>query len=843
MVNAELVLVMTPQILLHNLSHCFIKIEFISLLIFDECHYAQLESNHPYAEIMKIFYKMDVAKLPRIFGMTASPKLGKGLPSTQVVQQRTHKLNYSKFVFFFPFFVSRGSLEGDTSIISSLSSTSQLSLASRKGGSIDGLEALLRAKVYSVEDKDELEKFVTSPKVNVYYYGSNENSNSSPHMIYTGKLEEIKHQCMLALRMNLVDPSILRSTKKLLQKLHCNLIFCLENLGLWGALQASYIFLKGDYYENTELVEAEESCTDGNLCNKYLHRAASVLATDCTGDGMEADLSCVDVLKEPYFSRKLLRLIGILSSFRIMSVESDEEVSLRYQCYTGNYCEEKLQPDMKCIIFVNRIITARSLSNILRNLKFLSSWKCGFLVGVHAGLVSRKSTNIILEKFRSGELNLLVATKVGEEGLDIQTCCLVIRFDLPETVASFIQSRGRARMPQSEYAFLVNRGNLRELNLIEHFKKDEAQMNEEISLRKSHTPITDFEEITYKVDNTGATISSILSISLLHRYCSQLPHDEYFNPKPQFFYYDDADGMVCNIILPANAPIHQIVSSPQPSTEAAKKDACLKACKALHEVGALTDYLLPEQDDKFDESTEELSDSDGSDDRTYRRFGLFMKEPLPEEAGKMKVDLCLARGRMVMTQLIPSGTTRFDKDEIAAAEMFQQMFLKIILDRHQFIPEYVSLENNDVYELSSSTFYLLLPVIQHVDDKISVDWTLVNRCLSSPIFRHPGIGRADETSQVKNYLHLANGQKSVHDVVNSLVYVPCKCTFFFISDILPEKSGYSLYNDSKSHVEHYTEIMSMLSSVSGGELMYSELKLLPCKKNLHQDHSKLLECT
>ncbi|KAK4391354.1 Dicer-like protein 4 [Sesamum angolense] len=564
------VLVMTPEILLHNLSHCIIKIEFISLLIFDECHYAQLESNHPYAEIMKIFYKMDVAKLPRIFGMTASPKLGKGCPA------KDSQLNYSKFVFFFPFIVSRGSLEGDTSIISSLSSTSQLSLASRKGGSIDGLEALLRAKVYSVEDKDELKKFVTSPKVNVYYYGSNENSNSSPHMIYTGKLEEIKHQCMLALRMNLVDPSILRSTKKLLQKLHCNLIFCLENLGLWGALQAIYgplatvfepatstrttgiahligkqllqatlfififqsetllqasnIFRKGDYYENTELVEAEESCTDGNLCNEYLHRAASVLATDCTGDGMEADLSCVDVLKEPYFSRKLLRLIGILSSFRIMSVESDEEVSLRYQ---GNYCEEKIplasllnmimfemgclcpcmlvfeMPDMKCIIFVNRIITARSLSNILRNLKFLSSWKCGFLVGVHAGLVSRKSTNIILEKFRSGEkdlwpnsgkallssfpidlfwqLNLLVATKVGEEGLDIQTCCLVIRFDLPETVASFIQSRGRARMPQSEYAFLVNRGNLRELNLIEHFKKDEAQMNEEISLRKSHT--------------------------------------------------------------------------------------------------------------------------------------------------------------------------------------------------------------------------------------------------------------------------------------------------------------------------------------------------------------------
>lgn len=71
---------------------------------------------------------------------------------------------------------------------------------------------------------------------------------------------------------------------------------------------------------------------------------------------------------------------------------------------TKVYFLHRLQPNTKCIIFVNRIVTARSLSHILRNLKFLSAWKCGFLVGVHAGLVSRGNTNIILEKFRSGEV-------------------------------------------------------------------------------------------------------------------------------------------------------------------------------------------------------------------------------------------------------------------------------------------------------------------------------------------------------------------------------------------------------------------------------------------------------
>lgn len=70
-------------------------------------------------------------------------------------------------------------------------------------------------------------------------------------------------------------------------------------------------------------------------------------------------------------------------------------------------------------------------------------------------------------------------------------------------------------------------GNEKELNLIKHFIKEEDQMNEEILSRKSQVTITDFEEEVYKVDTTGATISSASSVSLLHHYCSKLPHDEY----------------------------------------------------------------------------------------------------------------------------------------------------------------------------------------------------------------------------------------------------------------------------------------------------------------------------
>lgn len=62
---------------------------------------------------------------------------------------------------------------------------------------------------------------------------------------------------------------------------------------------------------------------------------------------------------------------------------------------------------------------------------------------------------------------------------------------------------------------------------------------------------------------------------------------------PIFFYTDDLDGTICRIILPPNSPIRQVDSLPCPSKDEAKRIACLKSCKELHKLGALTNYLLP----------------------------------------------------------------------------------------------------------------------------------------------------------------------------------------------------------------------------------------------------------
>jgi ERCC4-related helicase len=63
-----------------------------------------------------------------------------------------------------------------------------------------------------------------------------------------------------------------------------------------------------------------------------------------------------------------------------------------------------------------------------------------------------------LEKFRSGELDLIISTTVLEEGIDVPACNIVICFDEPSSLKSFVQRRGRARMKESKLVLMQKNG-------------------------------------------------------------------------------------------------------------------------------------------------------------------------------------------------------------------------------------------------------------------------------------------------------------------------------------------------------------------------------------------------
>lgn len=68
--NENDVLVLTAQILLNILTHAFISLHNINLLILDECHNAS--GGHPYNKILELFKSCQPAHHPHIMGLTAS---------------------------------------------------------------------------------------------------------------------------------------------------------------------------------------------------------------------------------------------------------------------------------------------------------------------------------------------------------------------------------------------------------------------------------------------------------------------------------------------------------------------------------------------------------------------------------------------------------------------------------------------------------------------------------------------------------------------------------------------------------------------------------------------------
>ena len=73
-----------------------------------------------------------------------------------------------------------------------------------------------------------------------------------------------------------------------------------------------------------------------------------------------------------------------------------------------------------------------------------------------------KKQERILSQFRKHEFNLLIATSVVEEGLDVPKCNFVVRFDFPKNFGSYVQSKGRARAKNSVYCMLVEQQDMME---------------------------------------------------------------------------------------------------------------------------------------------------------------------------------------------------------------------------------------------------------------------------------------------------------------------------------------------------------------------------------------------
>jgi len=109
------------------------------------------------------------------------------------------------------------------------------------------------------------------------------------------------------------------------------------------------------------------------------------------------------------------------------------------------YDEVDHNPDSRILVIVKFRV---SVSNIVKKLKKNKVIKAVRFVGQATkskedkGLSQKKQIDI-LDKFREGIYNVLVSTNVGEEGLDIAECDMVVFYDVVASEIRMIQRRGR----------------------------------------------------------------------------------------------------------------------------------------------------------------------------------------------------------------------------------------------------------------------------------------------------------------------------------------------------------------------------------------------------------------
>lgn len=839
-INSHEVLVMTPRILLDALRHGFLKLEMVKLIIFDECHHAQ--GHHPYAKIMNEHYHTSEVK-PKVFGMTASPVIRKGISSSHDCEDQ-----------------------------------------------IARLEDILDSKVYALEDRSELELFVPTPNQKILYYSRsvfNQEALKSELVSLREKYETPQDCESNMLQSHFKDDEdFIKTLRKQIRSIHGNIEYCLDKLGSFCAYKAVQIYMERYKVDNSLEIDVEALDSIQRTKNGFLEEALEILK-DAFPSGMEKFLGMQEDnlvgVKEGLLSPKIHVLLRCLLSYRKVK-------------------------EIRCIIFVERVIAAIVISRLIKELNCLSYIGSDYLAGGTGllDIIGPKTKQNTLDLFRTGKVNVLVTTNVTEEGIDVQDCRSIIRFDLPSSVRSYIQSRGRARQRESDYVVLLERSNEKQLNLFYNVIRSENSMRN-LSLNRSHIPFTPKkatvgkETALYRVSGTGATVNCDSSVSFIYKYCSKLPGDKYYLPRPEFVLRSvegEENLHVCILRLPPNAPFQEVLGSPSTTQIHAKQLACLEACKRLHGVGAVDDYLIPITEAVPEE--EETVNSKGknttgagttkrkelhvktkikalcgswgkelngvalqiyklvflaqdNDERAYADFALLIEATLDDDVANAEIDLHLTAGRVVKARFAPSGKLCLNSIQMKDAKAFQEILYNGIFGK--LIKRTKTSNGVDVVMKNilgtqkikrvwaSSNIYFLLPLESNKggfhDTKVNIDWKCISKCAD--------VARAFEYYRTRlqvgeddsSGIYLASGPILASDLIDKAVVTIHTGKIYCVTDVLHGKTAESPFPEPQdSEMPSYISYSDYFQKKYGRNLNHSKQPLLQLKQS-HRPHNLL----
>jgi hypothetical protein len=407
------VMVSTHKILEEALAHSFVKIEDLALLVFDEgskdtliltligdwlmhqpAHHCVRK--HPANKIMTNFYhpkKMRHCKhIPHILGLTATP----------IVRSKLHEMK-SVFRIMIP------------SLTNLVPSTVERNL-----------DAIA---VTTTLHRDELFLFVHQPDLVPLVYETN-------HMVnVSAALERLRYICSV----HAVTPAPAGTSK--LQIPHQPL--WKEQL-LRFKIKAYHVLHElGPWATDLFILDTIKVLSKSHADNTHL----SVNWTD----------------QEHKFLTQLLCKDPVLSQLQHRTTPAADTISKKVACLLS-FLESNDETQTTAIIFVQQRVVTGLLSRLLStHSSTKGALQCAPFVGMSQNqskkyglpeLLDLKEQRQTLASFRALAKNVIIATNALEEGIDVQACNLVICFDLPQNLKSFIQRRGRARQERSVFALM-----------------------------------------------------------------------------------------------------------------------------------------------------------------------------------------------------------------------------------------------------------------------------------------------------------------------------------------------------------------------------------------------------
>ncbi|KOS19156.1 Dicer-like protein 2 [Escovopsis weberi] len=533
--NGTNIIVSTYQVLLDALTHAFISMSRLSLLVFDEAH--NCIGKNPGQKVMMDHYrpsKLARRSVPAILGLTATPSIRSNVQD------------------------------------------------------LEKLETSMDARCISPTiHRDELLKCVRRPRLKYITYVPGDLVSTSTmrslHDVFRN-MDIRQDPYILKLRANLTE----RNKRELAQAITKNNTYSQDQMRKLCSRSMELCRQLGTWAADLYIAKVVENLLgriDGgdDFFDKFINEEKKYLANT---------LRQVVVEPTPDVPRQAKDL-------------SDKVRLLMQELLSAD-------PSVMGIIFVQERVMVSMLLEVLRsNEAIRERYRIGTMVGTSNNSNRKKDLYDVpgnadiksLEEFRFERLNLLIATSVLEEGIDVRACNLVICFDSPLTPKSFIQRRGRARMTDSQLVLFAESAP-RKVSDWESLELEMKQLYEdqEREIRRLER-IEDSEgssEMYYIVPASGARLDFDNAKSHLDHFCSVLSKHEYVDSRPDYIITRVADTtpamLSAAVLLPSFVPasLRRAESSrPWLSEKNATKDAAFQAYVALHRAGLVNDHLLP----------------------------------------------------------------------------------------------------------------------------------------------------------------------------------------------------------------------------------------------------------